>query len=665
MSELKRSNLIEELSQAWLSLDSSKKMIEPLSILTGNDDEYYQRLVWLLTRPEYIAFFCKVVLNLDILPFQAVIIKNIIKHRFPMVIATRGASKSFLNAVTALIVAVLNPGIKIVVAGAAFRQSRIVHDYMESIWTKAPILRDLYSGGSKQGPSRDIDMCYMRLGDSVVNSVPIGTGEKIRGLRAGFTIAEEFASQSRDIFETVIAGFSSVSTNPVEQAKLASALEKGKEMGLSHDQVLDMLGIVDDGYKNKIVITGTAFYDFNHFAEYWKKWKSIIESKGEKKKLEEIFKGDVPPDFDWRDYCILRLPYDVIPNGFMDQAQLARSKATVHSGIFNMEMGAVFSRDSKGFFKRSIIEQCTGTRNNPVKLLSGDVYFDASTIGNPQKEHIIAVDPAFKRDNFAIVVLELNNDHRRVVHCWTVSEKRHKSLVAKGMIKQDDFYVYCTRKIRELMVRYPTIRLCIDAQGGGTTISEALHNKDHLIGGELPIWPVIDPHKPKSTDGESGLHILEMCEFSNSKWLSEANHGLKMDLENKFLLFPQLDSGLLALSAHEELDENIIDTLEDCVMNIEELKNELAVIEVTVTQSGREHWDTPEVKTGVGRKERLVKDRYSALLMANMATRNIDFQEDTDVYSTIGGFAEISAEKEITTGFIGPSWFTEQMENVY
>jgi len=38
-------------------------------------------------------------------------------------------------------------------------------------------------------------------------------------------------------------------------------------------------------------LSGTAFYDFNHFAEYWKKWKSIIKSKGDLKKLQEVFWG--------------------------------------------------------------------------------------------------------------------------------------------------------------------------------------------------------------------------------------------------------------------------------------------------------------------------------------------------------------------------------------
>ena len=54
----------------------------------------------------------------------------------------------------------------------------------------------------------------------------------------------------------------------------------------------------------------------------------------------------------------MRIPYELLPEGFMDASQVARSKATVHAGIYQMEFGACFTRDSEGFFKRSLIESC-------------------------------------------------------------------------------------------------------------------------------------------------------------------------------------------------------------------------------------------------------------------------------------------------------------------
>ena len=81
----------------------------------------------------------------------------------------------------------------------------------------------------------------------------------------------------------------------------------------------------------------------------------------------------------------------------------------------------------------------------------------------------------------------------------------------------------------------------------------------------------------------------------------------------------------MAFSEHDDQqNERLYDTLEQCVLDLEELKDELAMIQMTQTTSGRDRWDTQEVVVGTGRKRKMRKDRYSALLMANMAARCID-----------------------------------------
>jgi len=99
-------------------------------------------------------------------------------------------------------------------------------------------------------------------------------------------------------------------------------------------------------------------------------------------------------------------------------------------------------------------------------------------------------------------------------------------------------------------------------------------------------------------------------------------------------------------------------------MEIEELKDELSMIIMSQTVSGRDKWDTPEVKLPGGRKDRLRKDRYSSLIMANMSARKIHRTPKPRDYSPVGGWAG----KVVGSGgesFIGPSWFTEGMKDVY
>ncbi len=219
------------------------------------------------------------------------------------------------------------------------------------------------------------------------------------------------------------------------------------------------------------------------------------------------------------------------------------------------------------------------------------------------------------------------------------------------------------------MRRFPCVHIAMDAQGGGIAVMESLHDKDKIMEGEAPIWPVIDDDKPKDTDDEKGLHILEMCQFAKYDWLAEANHGLRKDLEDKSIVFPFFDPITLGISAAEDgLKERIFDTLENCVLDIEELKDELAMIQMTQTPSGRDKWDTPEVVVGAGKKSKMRKDRYSALIMANMAARIMSRTPTPQEYKFYGGFASLEDDyKKNSKGepYSGPNWFTEHMKDIY
>lgn len=652
----------QKIEDAWLNIEvDESKLFNPINfvIKDSDNDKLIERIAWLMMQPEYFSFASKYILNIELSPFQSLLLQEMWHRKFPMLIGNRGMGKSFILSVYTLLRALFMPRRKIIVVGAAFRQSKVLFEYMETIWKNAPILRDLCDSNS--GPRRDVDRCAMYINQSTITCLPLGDGSKIRGQRANDIIADEFASIPRDIFENVVAGFAAVSASPIEKIKERAKEKKAKELGIN----IPVSSLDSLSKSNQIVLSGTAYYDFNHFAEYWKRYHSIIQSKGNEKLLSEIFNGDIPNDFDWREYSIVRLPVDKLPDGFMDSGQIARAKATIHSGIYNMEYGAVFTTDSQGFFKRSLIESCTTSPTKPVKLISGEITFEATLKGDNKKRHIFGVDPASEVDNFSIIVLEVNDDHRKVVHCWTTTRKQHKEKLKSRLVDEDDFYSYCAKKIRDLMKLYPCIEIAIDAQGGGIAIVEALQDKDKIREGEMQIWPIIEPDNEKDTDNNVGLHILRICQFAKADWVSTANHGLRKDLEDKILLFPFFDSVSLGLSAEEDnAAGRRYDTLEDCVMEIEELKNELSMIVMTQTPNGRERWDTPEVRLSAGRKSRLRKDRYSALLMANMSARNFTI-EKFEYDTVVGGFATIIRNQDNGKLFTGPSWFADKMHDVY
>jgi hypothetical protein len=660
---------------AWLGLGdlslldiTSNPMINRKEKDIENPDLHLLRL---LRDPYYIGSTCRILFNIELHPMQVLILQEFWIRAFPMYIASRGWGKSFLLALYSLLRCTFYPGTKIVIVGAAFRQSKIIFEYMETMWRNSPILRSIYNGND-DGPRRDVDRCTIRLGDSWTIAVPMGDGSKIRGLRAHIIIADEFASISPDIYETVVSGFAAVSASPIqnvkEQAKRAAMLEAG----LWNEE----LEILNTKMGNQAIISGTADYSFKHFAQYWNRYKGIIESKGNKQKLEELFKGEVPDNFNWKDYSIIRIPYELIPKGFMDDKQVSRAKATIHSGIYNMEYGACFTADSNGFFKRSLIESCVVTEQSPVVINSTPIIFDPITVGNASKQYVYGIDPASEQDNFSIIILEVYQDHARVVYCWTTNRTNFKDRQKTGLVKEYDFYGFCARKIRNLMKTFPCSRIGMDAQGGGVAIEEALHDPSKLEEGETLLWPIINYDKSKDTDNQPGQHLIELVQFAKADWTSQANHGLRKDLEDKTLLFPRFDALTLGLALDSEgkdilgtdLTDNLYDTLSECILEIEELKNELTTIVMTQTSTGpnaRDRWDTPEVKLPNGKKGRLRKDRYSSLVIANMLARQMRYTLRPVEYDMVG---ENRRDIVNCTGdlYKGPEWFTSAVnEDIY
>jgi len=332
-----------------------------------------------------------------------------------------------------------------------------------------------------------------------------------------------------------------------------------------------------------------------------------------------------------------------------------------------MEYAACFTADSNGFFRRSLIESCVVSDTNPVILNDKPIIFDPMVAGNLNNKYVYGIDPASEQDNFSITILEVHPDHNRVVYCWTTNRSNFKERQKTGLVNEYDFYSFCARKIRNLMKIFPCERIGLDAQGGGIAIEEALHDPSKLEEGEHLIWPVINYDKTKDTDSQPGLHIMEMVQFAKADWTAQANHGLRKDLEDKAILFPRFDSLTLGLALDQEgkdiLNSDlspIYDSLSECILEIEELKNELTTIVMTQTSTGpnaRDRWDTPEVKLPNGKKGRLRKDRYSSLLIANMLARQLHRNLQAVSYDIVDGNSR-DMTKHTGQMYKGPEWFT-------
>ncbi len=469
---------------------------------------------------------------------------------------------------------------------------------------------------------------------------------KIRGFRATVVIADEFAAIPEDVFDIVVRGFAATTKTPVDEAKKKSIERKLRQAGIPTDVIQSMSDKKVQG--NQIIYSGTAYYQFNHFAKKFDTWKAIIHSGGDRTKLSNIFGGAnmIPDNFSIKDYAVIRIPCNHLPEGLLDLKQLAHAKALLPNSIYLMEYGAVFIKDSDGFFTRSLIEGCTCAPGKPIATPDGDVVFTPLMRGVKGNKYVMGIDPAAERDNLAISIIEVRQNHYRVVYCWAVNKSIFEKRKAAGLVGQKDYYEYCCHRIREICKLFGPERIEMDSQGGGYPISEMLRNKKLLDAenNDFPIYEVIDPDEPKETDGEvDGRHILHLVKQS-SEFNAQANVCLHKNFETRSLLFPAFDTVKMqgALIAETSMDITF-DTYEENVSNIEEMKNELCTIHMSETSTGKEKFDTPTVVQpgaveGRQRKGRLRKDRYTSLLLAHKYIFDNEVTHDSSIdYEDVAG----------------------------
>jgi len=599
-----------------------------------------------------LAWFIEKVFNnqqgkpLRLESFQQIMLDLLWNKKFPMILATRGAGKTFILALYALMRALLVPGSKIVIVGAGFRQAKLVFKYIEQLYESSPLVKEAISqwGGPKYGS----DAATLRVGLSSIQAIPIGDGEKIRGLRATVLIADEFASIPEDIFDIVIAPFTAVHMNPAERAAQKRFVGRLKELG-ADDQLIKAIENTQ-GFGNQIVISGTPSYKHNHFYRRYCVYMAFLKSKGDAGRLkraleeqqlqstgrwQEIDEDDIKhAETTWRQYAVYQLPYTALPEGFMEEDIIRTSRASYPGHRFAMEFLSQFPDDTDGFIRRSWIDRSTprGPEQIPVTV---ELY------GDPRATYIMGVDPARWNDNLGIVILKLTERGKELVYCqaWDRTE-----------------FGTSSRKIREIVQRFNVSYLVMDAGGGGEQIREWLCKKVDDVEPHEFIW-VIPDQMEKYTGDKTGMaapgrKILEMVDFTPA-WISQAAHGVEADIEQGNILFPyhaddkqayeqymrhfqlvtitesekqRLQHDLWGMDDWEAEQmsgrngEKIVPTY-GVMQNIDECLNETCAIVRMVSTKGTESFELPKLSEQPEGLDMRRRDRWSALMLANYGAK--------------------------------------------
>lgn len=567
-------------------------------------------------------------------PFQSACLQILWTKKFPMMIMTRGGGKTFLLALYALLRCILVPGSKIVIVGAGYRQAKLVFREIHKLYEASPIVQEALSAWG--GPKYGSDMATFRIGNSSIVATPIGDGEKVRGQRATVLLCDEFGSIPEEIFEVVIVPFAAVHADPAAKAAIERFLKALKRLN-ADQRIVDIIESCK-GFGNQVVISGTGTYRQNHFFKRFQTYMAFLNSQGDKVKLKRALEERAisttgkstminEQDIDrmaktWKNYAIIKLPYNALPDGFMEEDIIRAARAAHAPHIFAMEFEAAFPEDTDGFIKRSWIERATPRAPEAIPV-------NIELYGDPRAIYVLGLDPARWNDNFGCVVLKLTSRGKELVYCasWDRTEFN----------KSADM-------IREICRRFPIKYIAMDKGGGGDAVLEWLCKKGQqgVADNEL-IWPIPDQIENKADLSAPGKKILEMINFNG--WSVEAAHSLEASVQQCNILFPYKGDDLeivkqykrctgmddVPASIAEELSTELwgIDDWEakqngktpktGAFNDINECINETCSIIRDTTETGVERFVLPKLQSQSEGLDARRRDRFTALMLANYA----------------------------------------------
>lgn len=536
------------------------------------------------------------ILGIKLSAFQKLILYMMFKKNFILYILTRGGGKSFILAVYAVVRAALWPNKKIGIISGSFRQAKTVYFNILKFYRDSSVFRDCFE--KKPVIQQDICTCLLKNG-SIIDALPLGDGSKIRGARFYDILIDEYAQIPIEILDVVVLGMGATTDNPVRNADIMKVIKRLKLENKPYKHLSEQLAT------NKVIGTSTAFYRFNHL------WDTMVD-------YHKIITDEIQSDEYWK-YGMIKMPFTVLPDGFMDMGILNMARKKMSSQLYDMEYRCLFPSDSDGFFKLSILNKCFVVRRmfEEEEMSS---YEDGipRLVGKLDKNYTLAIDPARTSDDCGFVLIEEGFCPGR-------------DLIANVKYINNRKYKAAAELIWWYFRNFNITRIFIDPDGGGMAIKDILNDPEYVkaatsvdgLKREL-IWDIQDPES--YFDGERllrnkrtikknkmfsqpkpGRHVLKMVKFV-PRWLSESNHTLLNGFENESLLFPRkLDSSDL-----KNISSSDAEKLEDQEDNILKLQTQIGLIVLTQTKTGIPHWDTPKAKQR--------KDLYSALLIGYFET---------------------------------------------
>lgn len=530
-----------------------------------------------ISRPD---IFAEEYLGLSLKPFQKILLYCMMHYNYTALFASRGLGKTFLTALFCVIICILKPGTKIVIAAGQKGQAmKIVTEKIPELinMSKTGMLKREIKGSIRTSMNTD-DPNVEFLNGSWIKVVAANQGA--RSARANLLILDEFRMIDPKVYRNVLRRFLASSRQP---AYLEKPEYKNKQEYLE---------------RNKEIFLTSAFYKFNWSYERFKVFKKAM--------------------LNFKKYFVCGFPYQIaIKENLVNKDQLLDELAEddIDEIGWHMEMDTLFFGESeKAYFKTEEIQE---VKNVQFPMYRKEIQ---ELVGNKKIINSKKLDNEIRVLSCDIALLGGDANDSSVYTLITGKKSKNGTRYTRNVLHMESHQGLHPETqalmIRRLFDDFDCDYIVLDRQGNGISVYAYLCRKlyDHERKKEYaPFYSMNEKNEPKL----EMFHLEDEYEekvFTVSA-TEEFNSDIAIDLKDK-IVNKKINFLVTKNDAREHfMSENWFEKLsiEDQVellnpyVQTQLLENEMVLLERI------EHSKYVKLKEQNGKR----KDRYTSVSYGN------------------------------------------------
>ncbi len=565
-----------------------------------------------------LGFAWELLTEEQLFPFQEFIINGWFKKDYSLYMAARALGKSYLIAIFCLLYGIFYPNSKIVIVSSNFRRSKDIFSKMEKFLNHKG--QNLLASNFILPPSKQNDKYLLKcINGSEIAGLPLGTGENLRGERANVLIIDEGLLVSEGIQRTVLEPFILANLDLSEQLKLKDLEQELIKEGVMAEEDKTKF------QRNKIIICSSAPFEFEFLNE------GILVPY-----IEKINKSN--GDKNEPSYFVCRSSYHIgLKHGIIEEIQIKKLGAdevgAESDPILGRELFAKPVSGSGGYFNMRAVKECVVKDGEyPTMMLHRK---------NNKQEFLLSIDTSsangLDSDHFAMSLFLLMPEDRRMCQVNTYARAGPGSDIPA----QYEYLVYLLRNFNIIFIIIDGTST--DAQflkdfnesqiAKENNIKLGFLDVDFEVGSEGYVQELKKAREQWSLEGKRIVYKFIASSSSNRRMAeilqAQINarrvwFGSKIS-QNKeaFSLYSKFQMPYEFKDRKGRSYEGILEFLTDQDDYCRFVIDELALIQVKISNSGSQSFELPDYCKRTEDPDRPRKDHFSTLAMGTYAMKVI------------------------------------------